>query len=204
MKEKGNPCIFVRYATQWKGYRVYNKRTILIFESIHIKFKESNKVMMSDDNTSCFVPQRQKVSDYNNSSSAPHLQKTYVHKSTEIRIQDKNNESSGAEAAESSSRKVDTLNMHTFYQRRHFDYHWNKDHLLEQFHRNPSNLVQTRQKLAKNPKMCMFALTVSTAEPKNIKEAMADHAWIKEIQEELHRFDILNVWELVDKPLERH
>ncbi|GKB50589.1 ribonuclease H-like domain-containing protein [Tanacetum coccineum] len=28
--------------------------------------------------------------------------------------------------------------------------------------------------------MCMFALTVSTAEPKNIKEAMADSTWIEE------------------------
>nr|GFB45477.1 ribonuclease H-like domain-containing protein [Tanacetum cinerariifolium] len=34
--------------------------------------------------------------------------------------------------------------------------------------------------------MCMFALTMSTAEPKNIKEAMADSAWIKAMQEELH------------------
>nr|GEU31762.1 Gag-Pol polyprotein [Tanacetum cinerariifolium] len=46
----------------------------------------------------------------------------------------------------------------------------------------------------------MFALTVSTAEPKNIKEAMADFAWIEAIQEELHQFDRLQVWELVDKP----
>ncbi|GJY72321.1 retrovirus-related pol polyprotein from transposon TNT 1-94 [Tanacetum coccineum] len=48
--------------------------------------------------------------------------------------------------------------------------------------------------------MCMFALTVSTAEPKNIKEAMADSAWIEAMQEELHQFDRLQVWELVDKP----
>ncbi|GJS28984.1 retrovirus-related pol polyprotein from transposon TNT 1-94 [Tanacetum coccineum] len=48
--------------------------------------------------------------------------------------------------------------------------------------------------------MCMFALIVSTAEPKNIKEAMADFAWIEAMQEELHQFDKLQVWELVDKP----
>ncbi|GJV20930.1 gag-pol polyprotein [Tanacetum coccineum] len=39
--------------------------------------------------------------------------------------------------------------------------------------------------------MCMFALTVSIAEPKNIKEAMADSAWIEAMQEELHLFDRL-------------
>ncbi|GJR10642.1 retrovirus-related pol polyprotein from transposon TNT 1-94 [Tanacetum coccineum] len=48
--------------------------------------------------------------------------------------------------------------------------------------------------------MCMFALTVSTTEPKNIKEAMADSAWIEAMQEELHQFNRLQVWELVDKP----
>ncbi|GJT16646.1 retrovirus-related pol polyprotein from transposon TNT 1-94, partial [Tanacetum coccineum] len=48
--------------------------------------------------------------------------------------------------------------------------------------------------------MCMFALTVSTAESKNIKEAMADSAWIEAMQDELHQFDRLQVWELVDKP----
>ncbi|GKF90097.1 hypothetical protein Tco_0264060 [Tanacetum coccineum] len=47
--------------------------------------------------------------------------------------------------------------------------------------------------------MCMFALTVSTAEPKTIK-AMADSAWIKAMHEELHQIDRLQVWELVDKP----
>ncbi|GKF20896.1 retrovirus-related pol polyprotein from transposon TNT 1-94 [Tanacetum coccineum] len=48
--------------------------------------------------------------------------------------------------------------------------------------------------------MCMFALTMSIAEPKNIKEAMAESAWIEAMQEELHQFDILQIWELVDKP----
>ncbi|GJY28572.1 hypothetical protein Tco_0404339, partial [Tanacetum coccineum] len=84
----------------------------------------------------------------------------------------------GPEVAEYSSRIIDTSNMHTFYQRHHFDYHWNKDYPLEQVHGNPSKPVQTRRKLATDPEMCMFSLTVSTAKPTNIKEAMADHAWI--------------------------
>ncbi|GJU37461.1 retrovirus-related pol polyprotein from transposon TNT 1-94 [Tanacetum coccineum] len=73
-------------------------------------------------------------------------------------------------------------------------------HPLTQVRGNPSKPVQTRRQLATDPEMCMFALTVSTAEPKNIKEAMADSAWIEAMQEELHQFDRLQVWELVDKP----
>nr|GEY41904.1 Gag-Pol polyprotein [Tanacetum cinerariifolium] len=60
--------------------------------------------------------------------------------------------------------------------------------------------VQTRRQHATDPEICMFALTVSTAEPKNIKEAMVDFARIEEMQEELHQFNRLQVWELIDKP----
>nr|GEY34329.1 ribonuclease H-like domain-containing protein [Tanacetum cinerariifolium] len=116
MKEKGDPCILVRYSTQSKGYHVYNKRTRMIVESIHIHFDEIKEVSETsvDNNTSGLVPQQQKASDYDN----PDL-------------------------------------------------------------------------LATDPEMCMYALTVSIAEPKNIKEAMADSACIEAIQEELHQFDRL-------------
>ncbi|GJZ10965.1 retrovirus-related pol polyprotein from transposon TNT 1-94, partial [Tanacetum coccineum] len=56
---------------------------------------------------------------------------------------------------------------------------------------NPSKLVQTRRQVATDPEICFFALTVSKTEPKNIKEAMDDHAWIKSMQEDLHQFDRL-------------
>nr|GEZ33972.1 hypothetical protein [Tanacetum cinerariifolium] len=46
----------------------------------------------------------------------------------------------------------------------------------------------------------MFTLTVSTTEQKTIKKEMADSAWIEAMQEELHQFERLQVWELVDKP----
>ncbi|GJY62822.1 retrovirus-related pol polyprotein from transposon TNT 1-94 [Tanacetum coccineum] len=46
----------------------------------------------------------------------------------------------------------------------------------------------------------MYALTVSTIEPKNIKEAMADHSWIESIQDELNQFERLQVWELIPRP----
>nr|GEZ77082.1 hypothetical protein [Tanacetum cinerariifolium] len=76
-----------------------------------------------------------------------------------------------------------------------------KDHPLEQVIRNPSQSVRTRRQLESDAEMCMFALTVSRTEPKNIKEAMEDSAWIESMQEEPHQFDRLEVWELVDRPL---
>nr|GEY62321.1 hypothetical protein [Tanacetum cinerariifolium] len=76
MEEKEDQCILVGYYTQSKGYRVYNKRTRMIVESIHIRFDEIKEVseMSVANNTSGLVPQRQKASDYDNpdpSTSAP-------------------------------------------------------------------------------------------------------------------------------------
>nr|GEV97600.1 hypothetical protein [Tanacetum cinerariifolium] len=96
-----------------------------------------------------------------------------------------------AEVAESSSYNIGNSNVLTFNQPQVFEYRWTKDHPLEQVRGNPSRPVQTRRQLAIDPEMCMYALTVSTAEPKNIKEAMADSAWIEAMQEELHQFDKL-------------
>nr|GFA51951.1 Gag-Pol polyprotein [Tanacetum cinerariifolium] len=49
-------------------------------------------------------------------------------------------------------------------------------------------------------KVCMYALTVNTIKPKNIKEAMTYHSWIESMQDELNQFERLQVWELVPRP----
>nr|GEX60295.1 hypothetical protein [Tanacetum cinerariifolium] len=87
---------------------------------------------------------------------------------------------------ETSSCHVDSLNMQTFYQRYPSEHRWTKDHPLEQIIGNPSQSIRTRRQLELNAEMCMFALTMSRTEPKNIKEAMADSTWIESMQEELH------------------
>nr|GFB57724.1 retrovirus-related Pol polyprotein from transposon TNT 1-94 [Tanacetum cinerariifolium] len=40
IKVKGDECIFVGCSTQSRAYRVYNKRTRVIIESIHVNFDE--------------------------------------------------------------------------------------------------------------------------------------------------------------------
>ncbi|GJX70970.1 retrovirus-related pol polyprotein from transposon TNT 1-94 [Tanacetum coccineum] len=237
MKEKGDPCVMVGYSTQSKGYRVYNKRTRLIVESIHIKFDEI-KEMMSDHNSSDLAPQRQemsvenvssglvpqgkKASDYDNSDPEPPRQNVVPlaektdssHQGLEFlfsplleeyynpkhgHTEDNNNDQAPnasfqedefinpfctrvQEIGESSSRNIDNTDVHLFQP---------QSHLLEQVCGNLTMPVQTRRQLATDPEMCMFALTVSIVEPKNIKEAMADSAWIEAMQDEL------KVWELV-------
>nr|GFA19290.1 hypothetical protein [Tanacetum cinerariifolium] len=62
---------------------------------------------------------------------------------------------------------------------------------------DPSNM-HTNQ-LRSDGDMCMYALTVSTMKPKNVKEAMTDPAWTDSMQE-LLQFKRLDVWVLVPAP----
>nr|GFA19484.1 hypothetical protein [Tanacetum cinerariifolium] len=287
MKAKGGECIFVGYSTQSRAYRVFNKRTRVIMESIHVNFDELPQ-MASDQNSSDPVPECQTMALEHNSLSpgrkcqenVSHGDKTVtmsneldllfslmfdellngsskdVFKSFAISAADAptqrhqystplNNHTTPAptcqkptiaptvisseninqaethaendqvaddefinifstpvqDRGETSNRHVDSSNMHTLYQRYPSEHRWTKDHPLEQVIGNPSQSVRTRRQLESDAEMCMFALTMSRTEPKNIKEAMADSAWIESMQEELHQFDRLEVQELVDRPL---
>nr|GEV92705.1 Gag-Pol polyprotein [Tanacetum cinerariifolium] len=177
--------------------------------------------MASVQNSTDLGPTCQKMASVQISSDpAPEYQTMVVSKSSAVTAADAPNQQPQAEndqvaddefinifstlvqdQGETSSRHVDSSNMHTFYQRYPFEQRWTKDHTLEQVIGNPSQSVRTRRQLESDAEMCMFALTVSRTEPKNIKEAMADSAWIESMQEELHQFDRLDVWELVDRPL---
>ncbi|GJS23733.1 retrovirus-related pol polyprotein from transposon TNT 1-94 [Tanacetum coccineum] len=62
----------------------------------------------------------------------------------------------------------------------------------------------TRRRLYTDDEVCMYALTISTTELKNIKEVMLDHSWIESMQDELNQFKRLDVWELVECPIGRN
>nr|GEX07267.1 retrovirus-related Pol polyprotein from transposon TNT 1-94 [Tanacetum cinerariifolium] len=57
------------------------------------------------------------------------------------------------EVAEYSSHNIGNSNVSTFNQPQVSEYRWTKDHPLEQVRGNPSRPVQTRRKLATDPKM---------------------------------------------------
>ncbi|GKA57904.1 retrovirus-related pol polyprotein from transposon TNT 1-94, partial [Tanacetum coccineum] len=243
------------YSTQSIAYKVFNKKTRVLVETIHVNFDElphmasdhvsSDPVpqcpttVLEQDNLSPNpqsqenVPQAAKIVTMSNELdflfNAPPLNIQTTPQSTNLAptqgptinaseniIQEETNHKNAQvddnefvnifstpvqEREETSSRHVDSSNMHTFYQHHPSAQRWTKDHPLEQVIGNPSQLVRTRRHLETDGEMCMFVLTVIRTKPKNIKEAMADSAWIEAMQEELHQFDRLDVWELVDRPL---
>ncbi|GKE32625.1 retrovirus-related pol polyprotein from transposon TNT 1-94, partial [Tanacetum coccineum] len=82
---------------------------------------------------------------------------------------------SSHEEIESSMAALEPSNVQNLHQVQLSTHIWTNDHPLDQVIGDPSKPVMTRQKLQIDSEVCMYALTVSTIEPKNIKEAMADH-----------------------------
>ncbi|GKE06093.1 retrovirus-related pol polyprotein from transposon TNT 1-94 [Tanacetum coccineum] len=258
LKKKGDACIFVGYSTQSRAYRVFNKRTRVIVETIHVNFDElpqmaSNHVS-SDPVPQCpttalehdslspgpqsqeNIPQAAETVTTSNKldllfslmfdellngttqvvlkSSAittanapnqrqqqhttPSTSTTVAADTPPLNIQTtpetiKTNKENAhveedefikifstpvQERGETSSCHVDSSNMHTFYQRHPSKHRSTKDHPLEQLIGNPFQSIRTRRQLETDGEMCMFALT-----------------------KELHQFNRLDLWELVDRPL---
>ncbi|GJT54091.1 retrovirus-related pol polyprotein from transposon TNT 1-94 [Tanacetum coccineum] len=103
------------------------------------------------------------------------------------------------EEIKSSTTALESSNVQNFHQVQPSTHIWTKDHPLDQVIDDPSKPVMSRQWLHTDSEVCMYALTVSTIEPKNIKEAMADHSWIESMLDELNQFERLQVWELVPR-----
>nr|GEY63619.1 retrovirus-related Pol polyprotein from transposon TNT 1-94 [Tanacetum cinerariifolium] len=109
------------------------------------------------------------------------------------------NSSSQATNFPSTSKDVDELNS----QQQHVQRQGNQASLqLETVADNVPNAMfdANTNQLRSDGDMCMYALTVSIMEPKNIKEAMTDPAWIESMQEELLPFKRMDVWVLVPVP----
>ncbi|GJX65856.1 retrovirus-related pol polyprotein from transposon TNT 1-94 [Tanacetum coccineum] len=60
--------------------------------------------------------------------------------------------------------------------------------------------ISTRLQLHKQALFCYYDAFLTSVEPKNYKDALTQACWIEAMQEELHEFDRLEVWELVPRP----
>ncbi|GKC13524.1 retrovirus-related pol polyprotein from transposon TNT 1-94 [Tanacetum coccineum] len=77
---------------------------------------------------------------------------------------------------------------------------WTKDHSLENVIRDLNRSVSIRRQLETDALWCFFYEFLENVEPKNFKEAVKYPCWIDAMQEEIHEFDCLAVWELVPAP----
>ncbi|GJW65553.1 hypothetical protein Tco_0117437 [Tanacetum coccineum] len=79
---------------------------------------------------------------------------------------------------------------------------WTKDHPLQNIIGELSRPVSTRLQLHEQSLFCYYDAFLTSVEPKTYKQALTQSCWIEAMQEELHEFERLEVWELVP-PLDK-
>ncbi|GKB85456.1 hypothetical protein Tco_0957728 [Tanacetum coccineum] len=102
------------------------------------------------------------------------------------------NEDSTPQGSSSNVRQIYTLFEHLG--------RWTKDHSIANVIGQPSPSVSIRKQLETDAMWCYFDAFLTSVEPKNFKQAMTEPSWIDAMQEEIHEFERLEVWELVPCP----
>ncbi|GKD08343.1 putative ribonuclease H-like domain-containing protein, partial [Tanacetum coccineum] len=277
--------ISVGYAPSKKGYRIYNKRTRRIMETIHVQFNELSEPLapvqlstrptptfpMSGQISSGLVPNPVLAAPYvpptnkeleilfqpmfdeylesprverlvslalailvlvnsagtpssttidqdapspSHSASSSALQSPSTHQgvvagSTIIEANPfahVNNDpfvnvfASEPSSKASSSGDVNSVKSTHVTQTHHYLEKWSKDRPLDNVIGNPSRPISTRKQLATNALWCLSNSVLLKVKPKNFKSAVTEDCWFQAMQDEIHKFDRLQVWELVPRP----
>ncbi|GJY80066.1 retrovirus-related pol polyprotein from transposon TNT 1-94 [Tanacetum coccineum] len=271
---KADIGIFVGYAPSRKGYRIYNKRTRRLMETIHVTFDEMHQTMapirmssglesiimtpeqlksglaptdkelemlfqpMFDEyleqsrvnepvpsatavnaqvvppGTSLSTTIAQDAPSTSASSSTSDMHHPVRHQgiAEESTLEDSpithdvlhpsfNPVTGEPGSAQSSSGNVNSAEPNQVNQPPDHLRRWTKDHPLDNIVGNPSRPVSTRKQLASDALWCCFHTELSKVEPKNFKMAVIEDCWFQAMQDEIHEFDRLEVWELVPRPI---
>ncbi|GJY58832.1 retrovirus-related pol polyprotein from transposon TNT 1-94 [Tanacetum coccineum] len=101
---------------------------------------------------------------------------------------------------QSSSSDIIHTNVHPNHQISEHNSKWTKDHPLENIIGELARPVSTRLQLHEQALFCYYDAFLTTVEPKSYKDDLTQSCWIKAMQEELNKFEQLEVWELIPRP----
>nr|GEY77099.1 retrotransposon-related protein [Tanacetum cinerariifolium] len=211
MKEKGDACIFVGYSTQSRAYRVFNKRTRVIVETIHVNSDELPQ-MASDHVSSDPVPQCQRTAlEHDSLSLGPQCQKNVPQADRTVTTSNELDSQfslmfdellNGSTQVVSQSFTITTADAPNQRQQQ------NTTPLNTQTTTVPTCQVPTQAPTVTSPENIHQAETilenaqVEDDEFINIfSTPVQDRGETSSRHEELHQFDQFNVQELVDRPL---
>nr|GEZ85714.1 hypothetical protein [Tanacetum cinerariifolium] len=202
---KGDIGFFIGHSADSCAYRIYNRRTKKIMETMNVLFDELSAMAFEQRSSK---PRLQSMTSVQISSGldltyAPSTITTQQPSEGELDLlfEAMYDDYIGGQPsatvrtvlAAQEHQDVDELNPNAMFDGNTF---------VNPF-ANPSTSAaesSSSNQLRSNGDMCMYALTVGTIEPTNVKDAMTDPAWIDSMQEELLQFKRLDVWVLVPAP----
>ncbi|GJV70748.1 retrovirus-related pol polyprotein from transposon TNT 1-94 [Tanacetum coccineum] len=253
LKAKADIGFFVGYAPNRKGYRIYNKRTRQIMETIHVTFDElteqtapvhsssgpapnlltpgpiSSGLVPNSAPAIPYVPPTNKdlellfqpmFDEYFETPTGDHQMPHVPAAPTpailtgpSVSISFDHDAPSGSHSPSSSAHQSSSVHhgvatehsfeVNPFAATEHepFVNVFAPDPNSEASSSgNPSRLVSTQKHLAIDALWCFYNSVLSKVEPKNFKSAVTEDCWFQAMQDEIHEFDRLDVWELVPPP----
>ncbi|GJS19137.1 retrovirus-related pol polyprotein from transposon TNT 1-94 [Tanacetum coccineum] len=195
---KGGIGFFIGYSATSCAYRVYNRRTKKIMETMNVTFDELSAMAFEQRISK---PRLQSMTSgqintaptpINSSSQATNIPNTSQDvdelEPEQKHLQQQDNQASLQPKIVVNNVPNAMLDGNTFVNPFAPPSTSDAESSSSQYV-DPSNM-HTNQ-LRTDGDMCMYALTVSYMEPRNVKEAMTDPAWIESMQEELLQFKSL-------------
>ncbi|GJY57642.1 integrase, catalytic region, zinc finger, CCHC-type containing protein [Tanacetum coccineum] len=216
---KADIGIFVGYAPSRKGYRIYNKRTRRLMETIHVTFDEMHQsmapvrmssgpepfIMTPGQLKSGLAPTDKELEMLFQPMFDEHLEQSRgnepVPSATEITAHvvppgTSLSTTIALDAPSTSSAQSLSGNVNSAeptqvnYPPDHLR-RWTKDHPLDNIVGNPSRPVSTRKQLASDALWCSFHTELSKVKPKNFKMVVIEDCWFQAMQDEIHEFNHL-------------
>ncbi|GJT68287.1 retrovirus-related pol polyprotein from transposon TNT 1-94 [Tanacetum coccineum] len=202
--------IFIGYAPSRKGYRIYNKRTRQIMETIHVQFDELTEQMAP-----WLVPNPAPVLPYVPPTNKE-LEMLFQPMSSVVYLYDLD-----ATIAEVIFITIGLIiPLRYIWSSRTFIIWGNHDDrnqanplsrhdISEMDCSHPSDkhywescieTVSTRKNLLQDALWCFYNSVLSKVEQKNFQSTATEDCWFQAMQDEIHEFNRLNVWELVPPP----
>ena len=173
--ERSEEAIFLGYSLNSRAYRVFNKSSKTIEESINVKFIEDLRDVDSDEEKDSNPKGEAGTEPKSEASDQGNVYPEPVSKA-------KTEGTSEGIRSEPEGPKV---------------WKFKSAHPSDQIIGNVQSGVKTRASLQNFENH--FVL-LSEIEPNNIEEVLSDNNWINSMQEELNQFQRNNVWNLVPRP----
>ncbi|GKD43979.1 retrovirus-related pol polyprotein from transposon TNT 1-94 [Tanacetum coccineum] len=186
-----------------KAFRIYNRKTQIITETIHVTFDELTTMAseqfssgpelqymtsatpstgLDAPSTSIPTSQEQEHSPIISQGFAESPKTPTFYNDP---LNESPNEDSTSHGSSSNVRQLHTLLEHIG--------RWTKDHPIANVIGDPSRSVSIRKQLHTDAMWCYYDAFLTSVEPKNFKQAKTKPSWIDAMQEEIHEFKRLEV-----------
>nr|GEV86004.1 hypothetical protein [Tanacetum cinerariifolium] len=196
LQPKADIGIFIGYAPTKKAFRIYNRRTRRIVETIHVDFDELT-TMASEQSSSgnalnemtpaTIIQAESTDSPFSTSvdqdAPSPNKSQTTLETQSSVIPQDVEEDIHDIEVAHIGNDSLFGIPQQNSK--------WTKDHLLDNIIGQLSRPVSTRFQLHEEALFCYYDAFLTSVEPNTYKDALTQSWWIEAMQEELNEFERL-------------